>query len=147
MAVDAFLKIDGIVGDHKGEIQLESFSWGVSNSSTICRGGGGGGAGRASFQDFSFTSQIGSQSPSLFLSAATGIHHKVATLTVPELIEIKLSDVLVSSYKEDLSILHKQEGGTRFPLEFVSLNFAKIEVTVGRASANFDICEGRGGGS
>ena len=36
MAVDMFLKIDGIDGDstdkkHKGEIELLSFSWGLSN--------------------------------------------------------------------------------------------------------------------
>ena len=42
---DAFLKIDGITGEHKGEIQLESFSWGVSN--TISRTTGGGEIGRA----------------------------------------------------------------------------------------------------
>ena len=43
MAYDAFLKIDGIEGEsndktHKGEIELSSFSWGVSNAG--CRGVG-----------------------------------------------------------------------------------------------------------
>ena len=28
---DAFLKIEGIKGEIKGEIGLESFSWGLSN--------------------------------------------------------------------------------------------------------------------
>src|SRR5215472_463778 len=132
MAVDAFLKIDDIVGEHKGEIPLESFSWGVSNSATFCgEGGGGGGAGRVSFQDFSFTSKVGSQSPRLFLSCASGVHLKKATLSVRETLEIQFTNVIISSYKEDLSILHKVEGQANVPLEFVSLNFSKMEVTVG----------------
>ena len=34
---DAFLKIDGVNGEIKGEIQLESFSWGVSNPASLER--------------------------------------------------------------------------------------------------------------
>ena len=38
VAVDYFLKIDGVPGEsadakHKGEIQLDSFSWGETNTS------------------------------------------------------------------------------------------------------------------
>jgi type VI secretion system secreted protein Hcp len=45
--VDYFLKLDGIPGEsrdaqHKGEIDLESFSWGESH--TTAAGGGDGGA-------------------------------------------------------------------------------------------------------
>ena len=40
MALDMFLKLDGIAGEstnkgHKDEIEVLSFSWGVSNSSEI----------------------------------------------------------------------------------------------------------------
>ena len=39
MAFDAFLKIEGIEGEstdktHPGEIEIESFSWGVANTGT-----------------------------------------------------------------------------------------------------------------
>ena len=39
MAFDAFLKLDGVKGEsfdntHKGEIDILSFSWGVSQTST-----------------------------------------------------------------------------------------------------------------
>ena len=49
MASDIFAKIGDIKGEsadskHKGEIDILSFSWGVTNSGTI--GGGGGGGGR-----------------------------------------------------------------------------------------------------
>ena len=60
--VDYFLKIEGIDGEsadakHKGDIQLESFSWGETNSGSHSSGGGGG-AGKVSMQDFSFTVHI-----------------------------------------------------------------------------------------
>ncbi len=43
-AVDYFLKIDGVEGEstsdkHKGEIDIESFSWGVANSASAAHGG------------------------------------------------------------------------------------------------------------
>ena len=61
MASDIFAKIGDIKGEsadskHKGEIDILSFSWGVTNSGTI-GGGGGGGAGKATFHDLSFIAQ------------------------------------------------------------------------------------------
>ena len=44
-------------------------------------GGGGGGAGKASLQDLHFVSHISKASPKLFLSCATGTHHKTASLS------------------------------------------------------------------
>ena len=48
MAVDMFLKIDGIKGEsqdkkHKDQIDLMSWSWGASNAGSHSTGGGGGG--------------------------------------------------------------------------------------------------------
>lgn len=111
-AVDYFLKIDGISGEstddkHKGEIEVESFSWGVTNT-TLTRAGGGAGAGRAQFQDLAFNTRVSKASPSLFLKCATGEHIKQAVLTATtmdakgqsqEFLKITLSDVLVSSYQ------------------------------------------------
>ena len=53
MAADYFLKIDGIKGEslddkHKDEIDVLSFSWGVSQTGTLAYGGGGG-EGKATF--------------------------------------------------------------------------------------------------
>ena len=47
MAVDYFLKIDGIVGEskdskHRGEIDLMSWSWGASQTGSSSAGGGEG---------------------------------------------------------------------------------------------------------
>jgi type VI secretion system secreted protein Hcp len=68
MAVDMFLKLDGIPGEsrdskHKGEIEIESFSWGASNSGSAAHGSGGG-AGKVAMQDFSFVTRVSRRRPS-----------------------------------------------------------------------------------
>ncbi len=130
MAADMFLKLDGISGEsqddkHKDEIEVESFSWGLSQA--ISRSAGAAAAGRPSFQDFTFTSRVSVASPRLMEACASGSHLKDAVLTVRrsgeipvEYLQITLSDVVVSSYNE--------AGATEsVPEESVSLNFAKIE--------------------
>ena len=77
-ASDYFLKIDGIDGEstddrHKGEIDIQSFSWGVSNSGSMSSGSGGG-AGKASFQDIHFTRQLDKASP----ETGAGVRHRTA---------------------------------------------------------------------
>lgn len=142
MAFDAFLKIDGITGGAEGgTIQLESFSWGVSNSSSGAPGTGGG-AGKASFQDFSFATQAGKQSPQLFRAAALGTAISRATLTVGDKVEplvIVFSEIFISNYKLDEGALFTQACADSpvpgvalgAPLESVSFNFLKIEYNVG----------------
>lgn len=144
MAFDAFLKIDGITDKLPDqEIRLESFSWGVSNSATIGSQTGGAGAGKASFQDFSFTARAGEQSPLLFERAITGEARGNATLRVTDKVQpivITFSEVLISSYKLDEGALNQDggDGGCRLPavqlgapVESVSFNFIKFEFNVG----------------
>ena len=132
MAGDCFLKIDGIDGEstdskHKGEIELASFSWGVSQSGQAGRGGGRG-AGKVQFQDFHFVARTTKASPKLFLACASGQHMKSALLTCRragrarlEFIKYKLSEVLVSSFVSGGSTPEE-------PLDQVSLNFVKVEM-------------------
>src|SRR5262245_7006243 len=85
-AVDFFLKIEGIDGEstddkHKGEIDIQSFSWGVTNTGSHGAGGGGG-TGKSVFQDLHFTTHVNKSSPKLMLACATGEHLKKAVLTV-----------------------------------------------------------------
>src|SRR5262249_42588122 len=110
------------------EIELVSFSWGLTQSGTTT--GGGGGAGKAHFQDFHFTQQTTKASPQLMLACASGQHLKSAVLTGRktgkaqiEFLTIKLTDVLVSSFEEAGS------DGEPSPMESVSLNYAKIQLT------------------
>lgn len=136
MAVDMFLKLDGIDGEstdkgHKNEIEIESFSWGASNSGSAAHGGGGG-AGKVSMQDFSFTTRVSRASPQLFLACASGEHIKSALLTVrkaggqqQDFLKVTMSDLLVSSYKAEGS----SGADADVPMDQVSLNFAKIQVS------------------
>ena len=133
-AVDYFLKLKGIDGEsqdhaHKNEIQLESWSFGETNSGTMAYGGGGG-SGKVQMQDFHFVMKHNKASPKLFLACATGEHIPEATLvarkagkTPMEFLKVKFSDCLVSSF---------QTGGSGsadvIPMDQISLNFAKIEI-------------------
>ena len=108
MASDIFAKIGDIKGEslddkHKDEVEVLSWSWGVTNSGTIARGSGGGG-GKATFHDFNFTHHIDKASPFLLKACATGEHIKEATITVrkagkgqQEFLIIKMNDVLITS--------------------------------------------------
>jgi type VI secretion system secreted protein Hcp len=131
--VDYFLKLTGVEGEatdhkHKNEIDVESFSWGETNSGTHV-GGGGGGAGKVSMQDFHFVMRASKASPKLMLACATGEHIKEGTLVCrkagtdqQEFLTIKMSDLLVSSYQTGGS----SNGGV-VPMDQVSLNYSKIE--------------------
>jgi type VI secretion system secreted protein Hcp len=80
MASDIFAKIGDIKGEsqdskHKDEIEVLSYSWGVTNSAKIDSGG----AGKATFSDLSFLHSIDKASPNLLKACATGTHLKEAT--------------------------------------------------------------------
>jgi type VI secretion system secreted protein Hcp len=132
MAVDMFLKIEGIKGEsrddkHQNQIEIESYSFGLTQSGTFAFGGGAG-AGKVQFQDFHFTKKIDKSSPILFLKCATGEHIKEATLFArragegqQEFLQIKMNDILVSSYQTGGS------SGGDLPTDQFSLNYVKIE--------------------
>lgn len=133
--VDYFLKIDGVDSEstdekHKGSIELESFSWGETQSGTAGRGGGAG-AGKVQPQDFNFVKRVDKGSPVLFVGCATGQHFKTAVLTArkagggqQDYLKVTMSDVLVSSYQVGGSA-----NGEIVPTEQVTLNFAKLEMS------------------
>ena len=133
MAADLFLKLDGIQGEsldkaHKGEIELESFSWGESNAAPPA--GGGGGAGKVQVQDLHVVAHVNKASPTLMLACATGKHLKEAVLTArkagkgqQEFLVFKFTDVLVSSYQ----ISGTGQGDTP-PTDAIAFNFGKIEM-------------------
>src|SRR5512132_3656255 len=138
-AFDYFLKIDGITGEstdskHKGEIEVLSWSWGETHPAPA--GGGGGGAGKVEMNDFHVSADFTRSSPQLLLACASGKHFKNAVLTgrrggakgQGDFLTFSLTDVLFSAF---------QTGGTtaEAPLDSVSLNFAKLEVTYKEQSA------------
>lgn len=132
MAVDMFLKIDGIEGEsrdakHAKEIDVLAWSWGMSQSASMHMGSGGG-SGKVSVQDLSVTKYVDKSSPNLMLYCSNGSHIKSATLTVRkaggdpvEYIKVTLEEVIVSSVATGGS------GGEDRLTENVSFNFAKVK--------------------
>jgi type VI secretion system secreted protein Hcp len=138
MAMDMFLYFDtasGIKGETKdkvykakGGIDVLAWSWGVSNSGSAHMGAGQG-AGKANFQDISFTKYIDLSSTKLLTSCATGTHIKDAKLVVRkaggtplEYLLIEMSNCLISSYSTGGS------GGEDRLTENVTLNFAVVKI-------------------
>ncbi|MGC2635859.1 MAG: type VI secretion system tube protein Hcp [Acidobacteriaceae bacterium] len=85
MAVDYFLKLDGIQGEsqdekHKNEIQIMSWSWGASNVSSVS-GTGGSGAGKADLSDISMMLNFDKSTPKFFKSVCAGSHIPTGTFT------------------------------------------------------------------
>jgi type VI secretion system secreted protein Hcp len=129
-----FMKLEGITGEsqdsvHKGEVDVLAWSWGVSNSGTTHTGSGGG-AGKANFQDLSFTKWVDLASTPLMLASANGKHVTKATLVVRkagehplEYITIVMTECLVTSISTGGS------GGEDRLTENVSLNFKEVAVT------------------
>jgi type VI secretion system secreted protein Hcp len=132
MAVDMFLKIDDVEGEsrddkHKGEIDVQSYSWGAANVTDAAHGSGAA-AGKVSLQDFHFVMHVSKASPTLFQACASGRHFKQALLTVRkagesplEFLKVTMTDVLVSSFQSG-------GAGSDVPMEQLSLNFSKVEL-------------------
>jgi type VI secretion system secreted protein Hcp len=129
-----FLKCDGIDGesqdsDHSGEIEILSFSEGISNAGSYDYGTGGN-TGQASFSDLSFTKYVckasnvirqycakGTAIPNVVLSC-----NKQAGDSKVEYQKITLHNVVITSIQSSGS------GGDSSPIvESLSMNFAGIE--------------------
>ena len=134
MAFDAFLKLDGIPGEsadhkHKGEIEVLSFSWGISNTLSIGSATGGAGAGKTTVQDFSIVKMIDQSSPVLFQKCCEGSNLGNGLFTLVDrqtglgFYKIQFENVLISSLQPAGS------AGGQAPMESLSLNFTRVEIS------------------
>jgi type VI secretion system secreted protein Hcp len=135
MAVDMLLNIPGVKGESKVEsnpknqIDVLSWSWGMSNHGKT-HVGSGGGSGKVDVQDVSLTKYVDSSSPNLMLACCKGSHFDNAVLTVRkaggdkpvEYVQIKMTEVFITSVSTG------GNGGEERLTENVSLNFAKVEL-------------------
>lgn len=133
MAIDCYLKLDGIQGEstdsaHADSIEVLAWSWGASNSGTMHEGHGGG-TGRANFQDVTVTKYVDNATPALWQAVSTGKHLKEGTLIMRksggdplDYYKLELEDILVSS------VSNGGNQGDERPTESVSLNFAKFKI-------------------
>lgn len=136
MAMDMFMemgdKIKGETADaefkSKGAFEILAWSWGMSQSGTTHMGEGGG-AGKANFQDLSFTKYMDKATTALMIALAKGDHTPECKLTMrkagggqQKLLEITMKEVLVSSVSSGGS------GGEDRLTENVTLNFGQVKV-------------------
>lgn len=123
MAVDYFLKIDGIRGDsadskHKAEIDVISFSWGVTQHE-----------GKPRVTDFKIVKTIDQASPLLLQSAVECTSPGSAMFVArkagergQEYLKIAMREVVVTSVAPT--------SGAEVPLETVTLGFRSAEMQV-----------------
>ena len=128
-----FLKLTDITGEskdasHSDEIEVLSWSWGLTQSATFGGGGGGGGV-HMNVQDLSFSAHVSKATTALAKKCANGTHIPDGTLTIrkagenpQEFMIFTLEKIIVSSY---------QTGGASEQSQMVesfSLNIAKVKV-------------------
>lgn len=109
MAMDHFIKFDGVEGesvrkDHKGEIEVLSWSWGLSSPAPRPSGGG---VGKAIAEEFTFTHLYDKASPALAALAAAGRHVKQAWLSSQkagssqqDFLKVSMKDVTITSVRQ-----------------------------------------------
>ena len=132
MASDIFAKIGDIKGEslddkHKDEIEVLSWSWGVTNAGATPTGGGACG-GEGELPRSLVHPQDRQGLPGADEGCATGQHLKEATITrrkagkgKQEFLVIKMNDVLITAVTDS----DEQRRGN---LETVTLAFAKVDL-------------------
>ena len=138
---DFFINIECINGEskdskHKSLIYALSFSYGVSQSSSMFTGGGGG-VGKASFDALSFTHYVDRATPNLMQYCAAGKHVPTVEISAckagdgsQEYMHITLTDCLITSAGPNGST---DDARVR---ETVNISYAKIKVEVKEQNAD-----------
>lgn len=133
MAIEYFLKLDGITGEsasskHSGEIEVMSWSWGASNPTSIH--GTGLSAGKVSISDITISKPVDKASAKLLELCCTGKHIASGTLACSkstgdknpgDYLTIKLTEIHIASFQTGGS------SGDSVGSESISLAFLKFE--------------------
>lgn len=128
---DMFIKIEGIDGEskddaHEDEIDVLSWTFGMTQPGTF-HVGGGGGAGKVQVQDLSFIHQVDLATPVLMLKCSNGDHIPEAVLTVRKAGKDPLEYIIITMKKVMVTSISTAGGSTDGRLfENVTLNFAEI---------------------
>jgi type VI secretion system secreted protein Hcp len=130
-ASDMFLKLSGIKGEsqdekHKDEIDVLSWSWGMSTGTAKVKKGT---IAPQCIQDLQLTKFTDSASPQLIMNGVLGQTAREGILTMrragkdqQEFLVIKMTDVLVTSYQTGGS-----SGSEQNLIDSVTLHFSSIE--------------------
>lgn len=137
MAVDYFLKLDGIDGEsddekHKKQIQLLSWSWGANNMSSVA-GSGGSGAGKVDLTDFNVSIYFDKSTPKFFKDICKGDHIKTGTLEAVKAggdgkpyLKVDFKEIFITSLQIS--------GSSEIPM--VSLSFTYNEIKMDYSEQN-----------
>lgn len=135
-SADYYLKIDTIEGESEAtgfekQMQIESWSFGASNSGSSGLGTGLG-VGKVSLQDFHFVIANGKATPQLFLACAKGNHIPQGILSLRKTggdgnpftyQKVTFGDIVISSFNTGGS-----NGSSILPQEQISFNFTNITI-------------------
>jgi type VI secretion system secreted protein Hcp len=131
MATDTHIKFDGVEGesthtDHKGDVDVLSWNWGVSNAAPGS-GAGGSGVGRATPADLHIVHNYDKASPLLAKKCAQGVHFPTVVMTVRKAGEGQ-KDFLKVTMKEVFITTVAPGGGSGGDIvESVSMRYGQIE--------------------
>jgi len=133
MAMQAYLKIEGI-GDGAGgqeTIEISSFQWGVGRSTTT--GTGGGGAGKENFNEITITKKPDEASPLLLAACTNGGHFSIADIYVllpavqgngaQEFYKYQFTGVAISEFETGGNF-----GGAPVPVESMKFEFEQVAI-------------------
>jgi len=126
------LKGESVINGHTGEIDILSWSWGMTQSGSSHIGGGAG-TGKVSVRDITVVKHVDSASPNLVKFCCSGKHWEKASLTVYKAgssqgkeplayFTVKMKDGIISSLTTG-----EMDGNGRM-VETVGLNFAAFEI-------------------
>jgi type VI secretion system secreted protein Hcp len=134
MSADSFLKLGKLKGESvvKGfeeQIQLLSWSWGMTQSGTTHMGTGGG-SGKVDVSDLTITHHVDAATPNIIVACCMGTHFDAATLAMRkaggealDFLLIELKDVIITN------VMPSANSTADLPTETFSLNFASFKVT------------------
>lgn len=134
MAVNAYLKIDGVPGastSKKDYIDVMSFSFGASMQHVIGHASAGGESrvGRANLSDLTIMKALDKTSPLLFENCVTGKIIKKVDLVYDKPVGDKQDDYYKISMENVLITSVQNSGSSENPTESISFAFDKIKVS------------------
>jgi type VI secretion system secreted protein Hcp len=131
MAIDTHIKFDGIDGesthkDHKGEIDVLSWSWGLTRAANPSTGGGAG-VSKAVPGEFRIVHSYDKASPLLAKTAAAGKHIKMAVLMARKAGEGQKDFLKVTMKEVFITSVQASAGDQDGIAEEVALSYASID--------------------
>ena len=132
MSIDCHIKFDGVSGesghgDHKDEIDVMSWSWGITNKSSSGQGGGSG-KGKAEPHALQFTHLYDKASPVLKKHCVSGKHFDKVVLTVSKAGEGQKAFKTMTMKEAYITDVHINASAGGDLVENVTLTFTDVEI-------------------